>query len=198
MQSVQSLYASRRAPGAACAPRRLEEVTAMTGPAEQPSSPGDLPTHGVLRSPGDVEVAAFGPNRVAFVLGGADTGGAFSLTDFTMAAPPAPGPPPHVHEDADECVYVLEGTLEMGVGGDRLVGPAGSIMLAPRGSLHSLANAGPGPARFVVVLAPPGFEGFWREMSEAQARLGGPLEPATVRGLQHKHHMSAGGEVRRL
>jgi mannose-6-phosphate isomerase-like protein (cupin superfamily) len=114
-----------------------------------------------------------------------------------MAAPPAPGPPPHVHEDADECVYVLEGTLEMGVGDDLTTGGAGSVMLAPRGTLHSLVNRGDGPARFIVVLTPPGYEGYWREMSELRARLGGPPDPETTLALQQRYHMGTGGEARR-
>jgi len=62
-----------------------------------------------------------------------DTGGKYSLTKFSMAPRPAPGPPLHIHEDADETVYVLEGELEMGLGDQKLVGSAGSIMLVPRG-----------------------------------------------------------------
>lgn len=152
----------------------------------------------VLRGVADVEAIAFGPNRVAFILSGEDTAGGYSLSDFTMAAPPAPGPPPHVHEDADECVYVLEGRLEMGVGAERMTGTAGSVMLAPRGALHSLVNVGTGPARFIVVLAAPGFEGFWREMADLRARAGGPPDPDVVLALQRKYHMSTGGEARRL
>jgi quercetin dioxygenase-like cupin family protein len=155
-------------------------------------------TRGVLRDATNLEAAAFGPNQVAFVLSGQDTGGTYSLTDFTMAAPPAPGPPPHIHEDADECVYVLEGTLEMGLGDKRILGAAGSVMLAPRGTLHSLVNVGPGPARFIVVLAAPGFEGYWREMADLSARSPGPPDPDVVRGLQRKYRMDTGGAVRRL
>jgi mannose-6-phosphate isomerase-like protein (cupin superfamily) len=120
------------------------------------------------------------------------------LTDFTMAPPPAPGPPPHIHEDADECVYVLDGTLEMGLGAERITGSAGSLMLAPRGTRHSLVNVGPGPARFLVVLTAPGFERYWREMADLGARSSGPLDPDVVLGLQRKYRMNTGGEVRRL
>jgi quercetin dioxygenase-like cupin family protein len=155
-------------------------------------------TRGVVRDAANVERTAFGPNQVTFVLSGDDTGGTYSLTDFTMAAPPAPGPPPHIHEDADECVYVLEGTLEMGVGDERIIGAAGSVMLAPRGTLHSLVNLGPGPSRFIVVLAAPGFEGYWREMADLAARSSGPPDPEVVSGLQRKYRMNTGGAVRRL
>ncbi len=153
---------------------------------------------GVLRAAGDVEKADLGPNRAAFPLSAVDTGGKFSLTDFTMAPPPAPGPPPHIHQDADEAVYVLEGTVELVVSDQYLTGAAGAVMLAPRGTLHSIANAGSGPARILVVLSPPGYEGFWREMAALRARLGGPPDQATTLDLQRKYHLATGGEARQF
>lgn len=169
----------------------------MTAPSESGRSVG-WARRGLLREAANMEATAFGPNHVVFVLSGDDTGGTYSLTDFTMAAPPAPGPPPHIHEDADECVYVLEGTLEMGLGEERVSGAPGSVMLAPRGTLHSLVNVGPGPARFIVVLAAPGFEGYWREMADLRARSSTPPDRDVVLGLQRKYRMNTGGEVRRL
>ena len=153
---------------------------------------------GVLRPASEVETVELGPNRVAFPLGPADTGGAYSLTEFAMAPPPAPGPPPHIHEDADEAVYVIEGTLEMGIDGRTLSGSAGSAMFVPRGTLHSLANPGPAPARMLVILTPAGYEGFWREMAALRAQLGGPPDPAAVTELQGKYHMVTGGPARRF
>jgi quercetin dioxygenase-like cupin family protein len=161
----------------------------------------DIGDHGhdpVVRLGDEIEVADLGPNRAAFAIAPVETGGTFSLTDFTMAPPPAPGPPPHAHEDADECVYVLEGTLRMGVGDMERTGGPGSVMLAPRGMLHSLVNVGPGPARFVVVLCPGGFEGFWREMAALRARGGGPPDPDAVLELQDRFHMTTGRVARRL
>ena len=153
--------------------------------------------NGVLRTQGQLESVVLGPNRVSFPIGAPDTGGDYSLTDFTMAAPPAPGPPPHVHEDSDECVYVLDGLVEMGIGDERIEGSAGSVMLVPRGRLHSLANVGSGTARFVVILSPSGYEGFWREMAELRARTGAPPDAETTRALQVKYHMST-SEARRF
>jgi hypothetical protein len=115
-----------------------------------------------------------------------------------MAPPPAPGPPPHIHEDADEAVYVLEDELEMGQGDRKLFGSAGSVMLVPRGTLHSLANPGPLAARMLIIVSPPGYVGFWREMAELRARLGGPPDPDTVLALQRKYHLATNGAVRRF
>src|SRR5918912_1528660 len=114
-------------------------MTAPPEPTATQRSAAAAP-EGILRPAEDVEVAELGPNRATFPLHGAATGGTYSLTDFRMAPPPAPGPPPHVHEDADEAVYVLEGEVEMGIGDQKLVGSAGAVMLVPKGTLHSLTN----------------------------------------------------------
>ena len=142
----------------------------MTVPSESAeNAPAGWAPPGILRAAGDAQAADLGPNRAIFVLRGDETGGKYSLTEFTMAPPPAPGPPPHIHEDADEAIYVLEGTLEMGIGEQRLAGSSGSVMLVPKGTLHSLANPRPSPVRMLIILSPPGYEGFWREMAELRA-----------------------------
>ena len=171
----------------------------MTGASEGGASAaaGWAPA-GVLRSAGEADAADLGPNQATFPLTGQETGDKYSLTEFSMAPPPAPGPPPHIHEDADEAVYVLEGELEMGLGERKLIGAAGSVMLVPRGTLHSLANPGPKPARMLIILSPPGYEGFWREMAELRARLGGPPDADTVLALQRKYHLATDGVVRRF
>jgi quercetin dioxygenase-like cupin family protein len=114
----------------------------MSTPADLPGNsptPGGAPA-GVLRLVGDAQAGDLGPNRAVFSLSGDETGGKYSLTEFTMVPPPTPGPPPHIHEDADEAIYVLEGTLEMRIGERRMSGLAGAVMLVPRGTLHPLAN----------------------------------------------------------
>ena len=153
---------------------------------------------GILRNTGDAPAGDLGPNRAIFALSAEETGGRYSLTEFTMAPPPVPGPPPHIHEDADEAIYVLDGTLEMGIGEQRMTGTAGALMLAPKGMLHALANPGPGPARMLIILSRPGYEGFWREMAELRAKLGGPPDAETTLALQRKYHLSTGGEARRF
>ena len=48
----------------------------------------------------------------------------------------------------------------------------GDFLLVPRGEWHGLANPGPERARFLVVLSPPGFEGYWAETAERLAARG--------------------------
>jgi quercetin dioxygenase-like cupin family protein len=106
------------------------------------------------------KTVSLGPNRVAFLLRADQTGGRYSLTEFTLAPPPAPGPPMHVHETEDELTYVLEGELEFALEGRSKRASAGSFFLVPKGTTHTLRNLGPGAARILVLLTPPGRHQF--------------------------------------
>jgi quercetin dioxygenase-like cupin family protein len=146
----------------------------------------------------EAKTVTLGPNRVAFLLRGQQTKGLYSLTEFTLAAPPAPGPPVHSHSAEDELTYVLEGELEFVLGERSERGPVGSFFLVPRGTPHTLRNLGPGAARILVVLTPPGFEGYWEEASQLLEASGGEPDPEQMRALQEKHNMDARGQVRRF
>jgi mannose-6-phosphate isomerase-like protein (cupin superfamily) len=151
----------------------------------------------VARTPDDAPVVTLGANRVAFVLHGSETGGRYSLTEFMLAPPPAPGPPAHLHTQEDELVYVLEGALDVEAGGVARTLPAGGIMLVPHGTFHSLRNPGPGPTRMLVVLTPPGFEGYWAE-SAALLASGSPPDPQAMLELQQRFGMQTGGQARQF
>jgi hypothetical protein len=124
-------------------------------------------------------------NITNIFVSGDEAGGTYSLTAFTMALPAAPGPPPHIHEDADEASRN---------------GPVrpGAVMLGPKGTLHALVNAGSGPVHALVILSPPGYEGFWRETAELRATLGGPSDPEMVLAPQRTYHLAADGQARRF
>lgn len=60
--------------------------------------------------------------------------------------------PLHRHLSDDEAWYVLEGALGFVRGDERLVAPAGSAVLVPAGVPHTFWNAGPGRARYLIVM----------------------------------------------
>lgn len=93
----------------------------------------------------------------------ADTGGAFTVHEQWVTA--AGNPPPHVHEHHDEAFLVLEGQIEVTVGGETTVVPAGGFAFAPRGVPHTYAVP-EGTARLIVIATPGGIEDFFRELGE--------------------------------
>nr|MBA2383643.1 cupin [Actinomycetota bacterium] len=54
---------------------------------------------------------------------------------------------------------------------------AGATVFAPRGVPHAHRRAVPRTGRFLTLLSPAGFEGFFRELAEAE-RAGGPMDAA--------------------
>jgi mannose-6-phosphate isomerase-like protein (cupin superfamily) len=63
-----------------------------------------------------------------------ETAGAVSVLE--AEEPPGLGPPIHVHHDAAEAFYVLEGEYIMYLGDREVVCPAGSFIFIPRGVRH--------------------------------------------------------------
>ncbi len=143
-------------------------------------------------------VVALGPNQVTFLLSGKQTGGIFSLTEFAAAPPPSPAAPIHRHLDADETLYILEGTFRFILNGQPQPAPAGSFIFIPRGTPHTVENIGMSMGRMLVLLTPPGFEQFWAERAEQLATYGPAVDPALVLALQEKYQMDTSGEARQF
>jgi len=101
--------------------------------------------------------------RIAFRVEGAQTGNAFSVTEIIVA--PQAGPPLHIHRDADELLYVLEGTVDFVCETERFRTGPGGFALIPRGAPHAFRNFEGTPAHMIVMLSPGGFEQFLRAMN---------------------------------
>jgi mannose-6-phosphate isomerase-like protein (cupin superfamily) len=103
---------------------------------------------------------------------GDETGGRFCLVEFLQ--PPGEWTPLHVHRDADQTQYVLEGELTVYLP-DRLVvvGP-GECINTPMNVLHTECVTSAGPARVLDVNAPAGFDKFVAAAGEPAAKLALP------------------------
>lgn len=91
------------------------------------------------------------------------TNGALAVTENTVPAGWA-GPPLH-HHDFDETFYVLDGHLTFQLGRKVRHAAAGTIVFAPRGAHHTLANHSAQAARYLLVITPPGFERYFDRLS---------------------------------
>ena len=114
--------------------------------------------------------------------GAADTGGAMTAVEGVLGAW-APGPPLHVHDAEDECIYVVEGRLLVQIGEELHQLGAGSFAWLPRGTPHTFANAGPSPVRMFGVTVPGGIEEFFAAQSAYLASVHGPPDPAELARL---------------
>jgi hypothetical protein len=75
----------------------------------------------IVLGPGEGESMTIAGNTIMFEADSGETGGALGVLDYT-AAPGFPGPPPHLHREAAEVFFVLEGELTMRLG---LLSPCG-------------------------------------------------------------------------
>lgn len=75
--------------------------------------------------------------------------------------------PPHVHHDADEAFYILEGAARGFCGEDQWHATAGDFVWLPRGVPHAYAaDRDAGTLRTLAITVPTGFEQFVREAGE--------------------------------
>jgi len=103
---------------------------------------------------------------------GEDTGGAYSL--FEALVPPRdPGPPPHIHRNEDEALYILRGGFSIFLGGEEFRGKTGDYIFLPRGIRHTFRSDSDEPGRLLVIVNPSGFEKFFDAVGE-------PVEDDTI------------------
>jgi len=97
----------------------------------------------------------------------ATTGGVVSVLEATE--PPGFGPPVHVHTDAAEAFYVLEGEYVMSLDGEEVRCPAGSFVFIPRGVPHGF-RVGDAPSRKLNFYFPASMIGYFDDLASALGR----------------------------
>ncbi|MFC9997038.1 cupin domain-containing protein [Nocardia sp. NPDC127526] len=116
-----------------------------------------------------------------------DTDGLFSVLEVTVAQPV----PRHTHHVADECIYVLDGVLEVEFD-DRVhtVG-AGQFVLLPHGVPHAIRPGSTPPPRVVQISSPGGWECVVEALIEHRAEVGrgGRFDPAALNRHTRRYHV---------
>ena len=114
---------------------------------------------------GEGELLRFADAEFLVLASSETTGGSFAIIEEIDPL----DTPRHVHEREDELFYVLEGEHVLEVGDAEFrVGP-GATVFAPRGVPHAHRRVVPRAGRFLTMVSPAGFEGFFRELSDAEA-----------------------------
>jgi mannose-6-phosphate isomerase-like protein (cupin superfamily) len=105
-----------------------------------------------------------GPSSVTIKATGEDTDGSFYLGEVELE-PGFAGPPPHIHERLHDMFYVLDGTLSMRVGESTVELQPGAFASVPPGVVHTFANHGERPVRFLNFNTPAGWENYMRQLA---------------------------------
>jgi mannose-6-phosphate isomerase-like protein (cupin superfamily) len=113
----------------------------------------------IHRSASDAEARWFLGGRADIRLTSADTAGWLCLHDHRL--PHGSATPLHVHPDDDESFLVLEGSLELAFGDERVVAGPDDALHVPRGVEHAFRVVSPEGARVIIVGTPAGHERFF-------------------------------------
>jgi quercetin dioxygenase-like cupin family protein len=86
------------------------------------------------------------------------------------AGPGYVGPPAHLHRQHVDAFYVLDGSLEVELDGDRHVAERDAFVAAPPGVVHTFRNAGAERVRFLNLHAPGmRFDEYLRRLNAGDA-----------------------------
>jgi quercetin dioxygenase-like cupin family protein len=84
--------------------------------------------------------------------------------------------PMHLHADADEAIYVIEGEILLNVDGNEHVVGAGGFTFAPRGCAHAFIVTSE-QARLLLIQTPGSGQAFYRDASQPATASGpGPID----------------------
>lgn len=119
-----------------------------------------------------------------------ETNGIFSLLE--AEEPPHFGPPLHIHHDAAEAFYVLEGEYLMFLDDREEVCPAGSFIFIPAGMRHGF-RVGAAPTRKLNFYFPAAMIGYFDDLSDAIRRA--EVDESLLANIARRHSMEVVGPV---
>ena len=101
---------------------------------------------------------------LTFKVRGEQTDRSLNALESTPAS--GEGPPLHLHTNADEVLYVLEGDFRFLLDGELEDSPTGSFVFIPRGVPHTWQNVGDSPGRLLVIFTPAVMEEFFERFGQ--------------------------------
>lgn len=139
----------------------------------------------ILMHPGEGRRIEAGPMSLRIIEDGSHTSGTHAVLEFTF--PGEFSPPPHVHNQHEEVIYVLEGEIALLVR-DKTVrlGPGGAFV-TPVGLPHTFSNGSAGPLRFLLTISPASHLAYFEAMAEAMQASRGMPEPQTVMAIMQRY-----------
>ncbi len=150
----------------------------------------EVPSPAFVLRPGEGRSMDLGAFRLSVMATDSETSGAFSLLE--AQEPPGFGPPLHIHHDAAEAFYVLEGEYSIFLDGQSFSCPAGSFIFIPAGLVHGF-RVGDGPSRKLNLYTPAGMVGYFDELAEATKAA--DADPDVLSEIALRYSMEVVGPV---
>jgi mannose-6-phosphate isomerase-like protein (cupin superfamily) len=143
----------------------------------------------ILR-PGEGRAIDLGGSGMTVKAASEQTNGTFSLLE--AAEPAGFGPPLHVHRDAAEAFYVLEGEYVIFIEGRESTCPAGSFIFIPAGVTHGFRVGGV-PSRKLNLYTPAAMVGYFDEL--AALASADAVDPDVLSEIALRYAMDVVGPV---
>jgi mannose-6-phosphate isomerase-like protein (cupin superfamily) len=114
---------------------------------------------------------------------GSHTSGTHAVVEFILDGQFSP--PPHIHHQHEEVIYVLEGEIALHLGDDRIVLGPGAAFVTPIGLPHTFSNAGAGRLRFLLTISPARHLAFFE--AAAEFLQGSPPDPKKILDVMQEY-----------
>lgn len=151
-------------------------------------TPAASPTHAWMLDAGEGERLTFPGVSTRIKVRGEMTNGAWTLIE-SVIAPRFDGFKRHVHSRITETFYLLEGVLTFQLDDIKMDCKPGALVIIPPGVWHTYWNATDAPAKYLLHIAPGGFENFLRALAEraGAGREWTPTDEARLSALAQEH-----------
>ena len=149
-------------------------------------------TQPFILQPGEGRLLDLGNFEAVVLADSSATSGAFSVLQ-TQGEPPGFGPPLHIHRDAAEAFYVLEGTYLMHLEEHQEECPPGSFVYVPANVAHTFVVVSASPGKKLNLFSPASMVGFFQELAGAEAD--GTATPERLNEISEANHMVVVGPV---
>lgn len=148
-------------------------------------------TAGIIQMPDEGRALDMGAFQMRVRAEADQTDGGFTL--LQAEEPPGFGPPLHVHDDAAEAFYVLEGEYVIFLGDDEQLCPAGSFIYVPAGVKHGF-RVGRVHSKKLNLYLPAAMVGYFEELAAAQA-AGAVMTDEQLTSMAARHFVRVLGPV---
>jgi quercetin dioxygenase-like cupin family protein len=145
---------------------------------------------GFVLAPGEGRLIELGEFSMTVKADSGDTDGVVSVLE--AQEPPGFGPPLHIHRDAAEAFYVLEGEYVMFLENREVSCPAGSFIFIPAGTRHGF-KVGSAASRKLNFYFPAAMIGYFDDLSEAIKR--DEVDESRLAEIARRHAMEVVGPL---
>jgi len=122
--------------------------------------------------------------RTQNLVGGASPIQASNFSMGLVTLEPGGGQVPWHNQDQEEIYFIIEGTGEMCLGGERRTLSTGQAAYIPPRVFHQLTNTGDSPLRMIYVYGPAGDVAHWRQELDGTLPRAGEDAPPLPAGAQ--------------